>query len=92
VPSAAFAAWAFEITTVASFAGSTVDSLLGATVEGMFRCKVCERTTEKRIHCGQRTVHIRGRSWVDNNIVNLFATGFGALTAVALDVSGVLRL
>jgi len=90
MPFAAFAAWAFGITTVASFAGSTVDSLIGATGQTLFRCEVCGRTTEKRVHCGQRAVHIRGKPWLDNNIVNLFATGFGALVAVALHVSGAL--
>lgn len=87
-PSGAFATWALGVTVVASFAGSTVDSVMGATVQGMFKCRVCQRTTEKRVHCGETAVHVRGMPWLDNNVVNLFAIAFGALVAVGLHVSG----
>lgn len=89
IPSADFARWAFAVTMISSFVGSTLDSVIGATVQGIFRCEVCQRTTEKRVHCGRETVHIRGMPWIGNNVVNLLATAFGAAVAIALHLLGV---
>lgn len=85
-PSGAFATWALGVTVVASFAGSTMDSVIGATMQGMFKCRVCQRTIEKRVHCGEAAVHVRGMPWLGNNVVNLFAIAFGALVAVGLHI------
>lgn len=92
MPSGVFAAWVFGLTVVASFAGSTLDSVIGATMEGIFRCTVCGRTTEKRVHCGERAIHVRGSPCVSNNVVNLFAIAFGALVAIALHLLGAFGL
>jgi len=89
IPSADFARWVFGVTVVSSFVGSTLDSVIGATVQGIFRCEVCQGTTEKRVHCGRKTVHVRGSPWIDNNVVNLLATAFGAAVAIALHLLGV---
>ena len=45
----------FLIVTFAGFAGSLVDSVLGASIQGIFYCPVCYGMTEKRIHCHQET-------------------------------------
>lgn len=64
--------------------GMTADSLLGATLQGMYRCPACGDETERRMHCGGPAVRTRGWSWVTNDVVNLAATLVGALVAVAL--------
>ena len=50
------------------------DSLLGGTVQGRNRCKVCGVRTEALIHHDQATVSAEGRRFLDNNVVNLLGT------------------
>jgi len=67
------------------FLGSLVDSLLGATVQQVYYCDVCEKDTERKIHkCGNETRPLRGWSWLNNDLVNLLASFAGGLTAVAI--------
>jgi uncharacterized protein (TIGR00297 family) len=68
----------------AGFIGSTADSLIGATVQALYKCPVCGKITEHEIHCGEITVHLRGYKAVDNNIVNLVSTAIGAISAFAI--------
>ena len=76
---------AFAIVTAAGVAGALVDSVAGATVQGVRFCPHCARATETRLHaCGTPTVHARGIRWITNDAVNLIATAAGALTAGAL--------
>ncbi|MEM2910160.1 MAG: DUF92 domain-containing protein [Nitrososphaerota archaeon] len=78
------------IVLVSSFLGSTFDSLIGATVQAVYRCKVCGKTTEKRIHCNVETQRLKGIKYVDNSVVNLTATIVGAALAYALVHFGVI--
>jgi uncharacterized protein (TIGR00297 family) len=73
------------VALVSGLAGSFFDSLLGATIQAMYYCPVCEKETERRVHsCGTRTVHLRGISWVDNDVVNFLATMFGGMVAMGM--------
>lgn len=65
-------------------AGSTADSLLGATLQGLYRCPSCGKETERREHCGRPTVPVRGFPWLTNDGVNLIATLAGALLSGGL--------
>jgi uncharacterized membrane protein len=70
---------------MAGVVGSAVDSLLGATIQGIYLCDVCAKETEAPIHrCGQPTRHLRGWIWLDNDVVNFLASGVGAALAVGL--------
>jgi len=62
--------------------GSLADSLLGATVQQIYYCDVCQKETEKKHHCGQPTDPLRGWSWMNNDRVNFLASLFGGGTAV----------
>jgi uncharacterized protein (TIGR00297 family) len=65
--------------------GSLFDSLLGATVQQIYYCDNCQKDTERKIHkCGHETRPLRGWSWLNNDLVNLFASLVGGLTAVAV--------
>lgn len=55
--------------------GMLLDSLLGATLQGRFRCDRCGVATERRLHaCGATTRRMSGVAWISNDAVNAFAT------------------
>jgi uncharacterized protein (TIGR00297 family) len=64
---------------VAGLAGSVADSLLGASIQRMYRCPNCLTQTERRVHgCGTATVPVRGLAAVNNDTVNGLTTLIGA--------------
>lgn len=66
------------------FSGMVVDSLLGATVQGRFRCPACRQPSERRVHrCGAATLPAGGLRWLDNDLVNFLATAVAAGAALA---------
>jgi len=70
---------------IGGLAGIASDSLLGATLQARFRCDLCNQETERRTHgCGRACRVISGWPWLDNDGVNLIATGTGGITAVLL--------
>ncbi len=71
-------------TMIAGLAGCTLDSFIGATIQGIYKCRICNKITENRKHCGAPSTPLRGRRVIDNNIVNFMATVFGAAVAVLL--------
>ena len=66
---------------VGGLAGAFSDSLLGATVQNMYRCGVCGRSVEVPLHCGQPTVRAGGWNWVTNDAVNLISSVIGGAAA-----------
>ncbi len=70
---------------LAGFVAMMWDSLLGATVQGIYHCETCDAVGETRQHeCGNRAHLIRGWAWLDNDAVNLVATCSGGMVAVVL--------
>ena len=64
--------------------GMATDSLLGASVQGKFRCVHCNVPTEASMHgCGKPTRLTQGRRWCTNDLVNLAGTGAGAVVGAA---------
>ncbi|RAK22392.1 uncharacterized protein (TIGR00297 family) [Anoxybacillus vitaminiphilus] len=52
------------------FFGSMIDTWMGAVCQVNYRCAVCGLETEKRHHCGQGTIRIKGWHFMNNDIVN----------------------
>ena len=81
-------AWSFRWPASAAIllgglAGSTADSLLGATIQARRWCERCEAATERAVHdCGSPTRPSGGLRWLDNDGVNLAAALVGALAAL----------
>ena len=67
---------------LSGFAGSYFDSFLGTAVQVQYLCPVCNRVTERKIHCGKHTDYFRGFSWINNDVVNLFSGLMGAILMV----------
>jgi uncharacterized protein (TIGR00297 family) len=74
--------WLVPIGILGGLAGSTFDSLLGATVQGIYYCPRCQKETEVRMHgCGHPTQHLRGWRWLNNDWVNFASSIVGSLMA-----------
>jgi len=64
----------------AGLAGSLLDSLLGATVQGIYYSEKRGQETEKPFdRDGTPNRHLRGWTWMNNDVVNLLGTTVGAL-------------
>ncbi len=75
----------FYWVTLSGVFGSTVDSVLGGTLQALYRCKACGRKTELLRHCAGDTVRIRGLAWMNNEAVNLLSgLAGGAIAAILL--------
>ena len=74
------------IAFVAGLSGSLVDSLLGASLQAVYRCPGCGVPTESEIHqpCGQQTELVRGQHWMTNDTVNALSTLTGAAIGATL--------
>lgn len=74
------------VISLAGISGSTFDSFLGATVQGIYYCPQCKKETERYpVHtCGTDTSHNRGWTWLNNDIVNFACSLVGALVAAGL--------
>ncbi len=76
----------FGFISVAGLGGSLVDSLLGASLQAIYRCPVCNKETERYpTHtCGSATTLLRGIAWLNNDWVNTLCTLSGALLCLLL--------
>ena len=57
-----------------------IDSILGGSVQLMFRCPKCDKITEATVHLscgGTETYYEKGLRFINNDIVNLLS-GFSA--------------
>jgi uncharacterized protein (TIGR00297 family) len=76
----------FVFLVLAGLLGALFDSLLGATVQAIYRCPQCDKETEKHpLHkCGTPTVQVRGWKWLNNDLVNVGCALSGAGVMLAL--------
>lgn len=74
------------VIALAGIAGSTFDSFLGATVQGIYYCPHCNKETERfPVHtCDTHTSPVRGWTWLNNDMVNFACSLVGAFIAAGL--------
>lgn len=63
---------------VLGLSGSVVDTLLGATVQRKYRCRTCQKLTEKQMHHGEATDYVSGWRLLGNDAVNFLAIASAA--------------
>lgn len=64
--------------------GSVVDTLLGATVQRKYRCRVCGKLTEKKVHHREPTVYVSGWRFLGNDAVNFLSIAAAATISFLL--------
>jgi uncharacterized protein (TIGR00297 family) len=83
----AAALWTVPVAAAAGLGGSLLDSVIGATVQKMYRCPACGQDTEQVRHraCGGATTrHVRGLTWMNNDAVNFTSALLGAAAGALL--------
>jgi uncharacterized membrane protein len=77
--------WLLVFAGLGGLAGCFFDSLLGATVQGIYYCEGCQKETESRVHrCGRETRLRRGWRWLGNDAVNFISSAVGGGIAALL--------
>ena len=72
------------VASIVAFFGALFDSLLGSLCQVKFRCEVCGKLTEKKVHCALPTKKAEGIRFVDNDVVNVASGFFAAAASVVL--------
>ena len=80
----AFGVFEFVLVFSCAFFGNVFDSLLGSLIQGKFRCPICGKLTEGKVHCNHKTERIGGFSFVNNDLVNFLSSGAAALSAFVI--------
>lgn len=53
--------------------GSLIDTFIGATIQRKFKCVVCGKLTEQKMHHGQKTSYVSGWHFLGNDAVNFLS-------------------
>jgi len=72
------------VVIVSGVIGGTIDSVIGATVQGIYKCSVCGKPTDNLVHCSKPSIYIKGIRAMDNDAVNFLSTLIGAVIAISL--------
>ena len=65
------------------FLGNVIDTIFGAFFQQLYVCPHCGIETEKRYHCQVPSKRIKGKAFVDNDMVNFLSGLFAAIFAIA---------
>jgi uncharacterized protein (TIGR00297 family) len=81
--------WDYKVAAwlvIAGVGASVLDSFIGATLQAEYECVVCGRTTERAEHCGMPTRLVRGKTWINNDVVNWVCAFCGALVMYVVNL------
>lgn len=74
------------VVAAAAYLGMIADSVIGSIFQEKYSCTVCGMQTEKKIHCGKKTVVSGGMRNISNNVVNFICTVLSSLFAYLLTI------
>ncbi len=69
------------LSMISGFTGSLFDSVVGGVFQSRYTCQVCGKIVEVKKHCGKPSIYLTGYSYVNNELVNVFASLYGAFVA-----------
>ena len=69
---------------VAGLAGCLVDSVLGATLQPVYKCTACGDRTERQLHCNRSAQLCAGLGWFNTHWVNFTCGCIGAFVGALL--------
>jgi len=72
------------VASLGGFAGSVIDSVLGAAFQAQYSCVVTGRYTERSMTDGRANLLVRGRRWFTNDLVNFASTIVATSAAVSI--------
>jgi uncharacterized protein (TIGR00297 family) len=77
-----------SVMTIAFFGwlGSLFDTWFGAVWQAVYRCPICGMQTERKEHCGQKTVHIKGCHFINNDVVNVLSIACSTFVYAILSI------
>lgn len=75
------------IVVILGFMGCIIDSLVGAALQAKYRCEICGKVTEKKIHHERSTKLIAGYKFINNDVVNFISILSAALIVLVLGIS-----
>ena len=71
------------IAGIGGFVGAFIDSLFGASLQGIYRCRVCGKLTEQSSHCdADDNPVVSGVRWMNNDMVNFLSFALAGLLAM----------
>jgi uncharacterized membrane protein len=76
--------WLLPAALLGGMAGSLADSLLGATVQALYRLPDGGATERRADSSGAAYQALRGWRWMNNDMVNLISSLAGGLVALAV--------
>ncbi len=74
----------FLLITLGGFIGSAIDSILGATAQGIYYSEELKGETEKKEYNGKPTKLVRGFEFVDNDLVNFLSIAIASIILFGL--------
>ena len=78
---------AISFATITGFLGSTIDSVIGAEVQALFRCEKCGKLTEKTVHCGVSSRLVKGHPLLNNHFVNFVMSSLSGVIGYFLSAA-----
>ncbi|MEM3120674.1 MAG: DUF92 domain-containing protein [Nitrososphaerota archaeon] len=72
------------VAVIAGLIGTTVDSIVGQLLQGLYRCEECGKIVEHSRHCGRGAKLFKGYRVIDNHVVNLICSLSGAIVGAAI--------
>lgn len=75
---------AFFVIAGVAVLGMYVDSMLGASIQALYKCDKCGTLTEKAEHCDEGATLVKGVRIINNSVVNLLSAAVCAAVAVTI--------
>jgi uncharacterized protein (TIGR00297 family) len=70
--------------TLAGFFGSIIDSYIGALLQAKYKCIICGKITEKKVHHNKKTIHVSGIKIINNDAVNFISCLLASLIVILI--------